>query len=351
VTDEIERLFTRARELEKEGKSFSEASSIADLERRIEIWPSPAKTFDGYLHVLIYGDFKAPEKELSVPELGLTIDPTPVEGTVIRAICVVRGKIMVQEQSLQAVCDAAHRLDLFAGVWVLAHWAHSPVRWWSYITHGTLASGGDELDREDCTPAIRLIRKLPEELQTRLRAALYWVQEPHRGLLDAPQNNALRTFTAYWSAFECLIAAVTTVLPMPKLTKPEKQKAIDDLLESWRTNDDPHPKLNLERVIALHRIVEPSLPVRSKYVFKILFRDEAQVRKYMEQCFHRHDKRNSLYQVRNDISHGNIDASDLLELIRIEARIIELWLIVWGMFGRLIPFSTPVDGDFHKPAE
>ncbi len=140
------------------------------------------------------------------------------------------------------------------------------------------------------------------------------------------------------------------VRPMPKSTKQERQKEIDGLWDGWRTNDDPHPTPSLERVTELHRIVSLGLPVRSEYVFKVLFSDDAQVKKYMDQCFDRSDKQNRLYQVRNDISHGNIDASDLLELIRVAARVSELWMIVWGMFGRLIPFSSPADRDFHKPA-
>jgi len=352
MTHELDRMFARARELQEEGKGFSEATSIASLEHRIETWLSPAKKFDGYLPIVVYGDFEAPEAELSLPELGITIDPTPVEEeTAFRAYCVLKGKITVKEQSLEAVCDASRRLNLFAGVWVLAHWAHSPVKWWSYITHGTDSGAVDKLDEEDCLPAIKLFQGFQGKLQKAVHAALYWVQEPHRSFLDAPQNNALRIFTAYWSAFECLVAAVTAVRPMPKLTKSEKQKAIDDLLGTWRTKDDPFPTLDRERVTKLNQIVNPGLPVRSEHVFKVLFNDDAQVEKYMDQCFSRSDKQNRLYQVRNDISHGNIDASDLRELIRVEARIIELWLIVWGMLGRLVPFSTPADGDFHKPAD
>ena len=354
MTHELDRMFARARKLQKKGKGFSEANGIARLEHRIETWLSPKKNFDGYLPIVVYGNFQAPEAELSISELGITIDPTPVkEKTVLPALCVLKGKITVEEQSLEAVCDASRRLDLFAGVWVIAHWTNSPVRWRSAITHGMIRAGGalDKLDKVDCLPVIKLIEDLHGELYKRVRAALYWVQEPHRSLLDGPENNALRTFTAYWSAFECLVAAVTADRPMSKLTKRERQKAIDDQLGAWRTNDDPCPTLNRERVTILNQIVDPGLPVRSEHVFKVLFSDDAQVEKYMDQCFSRSDKQNRLYQVRNDISHGNIDASDLRELIRVEARVIELWLIVWGMFGRLVPFSTPADRDFHKPAE
>jgi len=43
------------------------------------------------------------------------------------------------------------------------------------------------------------------------------------------------------------------------------------------------------------------------------------------------------------INHGDVDAENLDEQLRIDSRISRLWMIVWGMFGRLIPFPAPVD--------
>lgn len=344
---DIERLMTRAKELEASGKHHSEAFGIAALESRIAGWPSPGKSFDGILRVLLYGDFRPPKEPLVVEELGLTVDTTPTTGSFIRAMCVLPARITVANQTLEAVCDAARRLDLFAGVWVLAHWAHGPVRWWSWVTHGTQAAASDELDKEEFLPALRLAREIENaEVQLRVRAALYWLQEPQQGMLDGPQPNALRLFTAYWSAFECLVSAVTTWRPMHRSTRAEKQAAIDALIRSWGGDSGASGSLTSFRIKELHKVVEPGLRQSAAHVFSVLFHDPEQVAKYMHQCFDRADRRNRLYQVRNDISHGNIDASDLLELIRVEARVHELWMIVWGMVGRLLPFGAPVDRDF-----
>ena len=38
-----------------------------------------------------------------------------------------------------------------------------------------------------------------------------------------------------------------------------------------------------------------------------------------------------------------VDAENPDELMRIEARMGRLFIIVWGMFGRLMPFPYPVD--------
>lgn len=109
MTHEIDRMFARARELQEGGKCFSEATSIASLEHRIEKWGSPANKFDGYLDVRVYGDFRAPEAELSLPELGITIDPTPVEEkTVFPALCVLKARLRLKSNRWKQ--SATHRV-------------------------------------------------------------------------------------------------------------------------------------------------------------------------------------------------------------------------------------------------
>lgn len=349
----FETLMARAKQLQEQGKNFSEAHGIADLERRIQTWPNTNKRFDGHLHVIIFGDFSPPKSTMSVPELDLTIFPEPLEKSVARARTVLKAKIAVDGQTVEAVQDACRRLDLFAGVWVLANWGQSPVNWWSWITHESGGGTIDDLDKNNCSPVIRLINAIPDEqLQKRVRNALYWIQEPQRGMLESvvDSSRAIRVFVAYWSAFECLVTGLTGFAPEAKMTRAQKSQAITNLVYSWRDNDSGCPDLTSERVVQLHKIVNPGLRAKSEHVFRLLFREPAQVKKYMDQCFDRSDSQNQLYQVRNDISHGNIDASDPLETIRVQARIGELWMIVWGMFGRIVPYSTPLDRDF-PPAD
>ena len=50
-----------------------------------------------------------------------------------------------------------------------------------------------------------------------------------------------------------------------------------------------------------------------------------------------------LYDIRNPFNHGDIDASDPNELIRVEDRHRRLWMIVFGMLGLFIPIKRPLD--------
>jgi hypothetical protein len=55
------------------------------------------------------------------------------------------------------------------------------------------------------------------------------------------------------------------------------------------------------------------------------------------------ERQQRLYQIRNDINHGSVDAENPTELVRVEARLRMLWLIVWRMFGCFLPFPAPAD--------
>ena len=70
---------------------------------------------------------------------------------------------------------------------------------------------------------------------------------------------------------------------------------------------------------------------------------DADADRYIDECFRLSERRDRLYDIRNVISHGEVDAENPEELIRIETRLRTLWLTIWGMFGRLVPFPAPVE--------
>jgi hypothetical protein len=49
-----------------------------------------------------------------------------------------------------------------------------------------------------------------------------------------------------------------------------------------------------------------------------------------------------LYNIRNAINHGDVDADNASELLRIGARHSHLWMIVFGMLGLIIPIHRPL---------
>jgi hypothetical protein len=123
--------------------------------------------------------------------------------------------------------------------------------------------------------------------------------------------------------------------PRERITKEEKQVQIDQFL-AGRGH-----KLTAADVDELRRIVDPSFRDKASYALRQWLPDSAE--KYIYECFGAKPEEDRLYQIRNAISHGDIDASNPEELIRVTDKQLRLWMIVFQMLGRFIPIPTPVD--------
>jgi hypothetical protein len=113
----------RTHELCEQGLDSSHANGIAWLEERIRRWPSG---WGNDLHILIYGDFKAPDAILSFPSLGITINPGKQSNTIVTgARTVLQASVKIDEKSVTALIDAARRINLLLGAYTLTEWAHA----------------------------------------------------------------------------------------------------------------------------------------------------------------------------------------------------------------------------------
>lgn len=330
----MDEFLSRLRELESTGLDHSHAFGLANLEDRIANWPSK---WGNNLEVLIYGDFKGPERTLEFEALGITVHPENLENTVIKnARCVLKATVQIAAKDVSSLLHAIRRLNTLIGNWTLVTWGNTPCRWWSYVTHGTASSGISELDHKDLNRALNSYFRLPVTIQKKIDAALYWVREPKNMLLEFPRTDTLRVYAAYWNAFECLVDAITTLFPREKLTKPQKQERIDRYLADLNKNPTAS---DIEKLYK--EIVNPGFKALASHALTTCFKDKASY--YIGQCFNLQPISERLYQIRNAINHGEVDSEDIKELIRIEARLSVLWIMVWGMFGRIIEFPAPVD--------
>lgn len=327
-------MLERARELHGKGFDWGLAWGHAWLEHRIREWPSG---WGDDLQILIYGDFEPPTTDLHIQPFGITIHPENLKNTVIRsAMCVLKATVKVEEKSVPALIDAMRRINVLLGAWTLVTWGNSACRWWSWVTHDTGGGVRDPLAHEDLNKAISGILQLPQPVRQRVDAALYWIREPRNLLMEFHRNELLRVYVAYWNAFECLIGAVNILKPQQKLSKSEKQQKIDNFVA------ERSGKLSASDIQQCYQdIVNPGLVEKASHALRVCFGDNAV--EYIEECFQLADKNNRLYNIRNAINHGDVDAENIEELLRIESRLHKLWMIVWGMFGRIVPFPTPVD--------
>lgn len=251
-------------------------------------------------------------------------------------MCVLKATVSVTDKSIPALIDASRRLNTFLGLWTLVSWGNTGCGWWSYVTHGTAGGPIADFRQDDLPKALDGYSRMPEPMRKRIDAALYWIREPRHLFGEWHRSDVLQVYAGYWNAFECLVEAVTLLRPQGKPSRSEKQKLIDEFVVQR------NGKLTAADIGECYRdIVNPGFVGKASHALRVCFGDEAQ--QYIDECFHLPNRADRLYDIRNAINHGEVDAEDSLELSRIESRLTRLWMLVWRVFGRLIPFPAPAE--------
>lgn len=329
-SSELDSMFERMKELNQQGLNWSQAF----LEYKIENWPLK---WGSDFQILIYGDFEPPNADLHFSSLDITIHHEKLENTLIQSTrCVLRATVNVGEKSVPAIIDAIRRINVLLGAWTLVEWGNGTLGWWSHITHNSNKGAIIKLEHEYLDQAIYSVINLPNKLRQKVDAALYWVREPQNLNIECHRNNLLRIYVSYWNAFECLIEAINILYPLPKLSNIEKQRQLDAFIKA------KNGKLTSDDIEKCYKdIVNPGFVGKASHALKVCFPEEAGM--YIDECFQILDHRNRLYNIRNAINHGNIDAENPEELMRIDSRLSRLWMIVWKIFSKIINFPGPVD--------
>lgn len=256
-------------------------------------------------------------------------------------MCVVRAKVKVEDKSITALIDAIRRINVFLGSWILTEWGNGACGWWSWVTHGAGGGVHTKLANENLYHTTKGILELPQLIRQKVDAALYWIREPRNLLMNFYRSDLLRMYSAYWNAFECLVDAVNLLQPQEKLSRTEKQQLIDEFISQRSGKLTSH---DIQK--CYQEIVNPGFVGKASHALKVCFPVKEEHEKYIYECFKIEDERQRLYDIRNAINHGEVDAENPDELIRIESRLFQLWTIIWRMFGRLVPFPAPVDSSF-----
>jgi hypothetical protein len=325
---------SRALNLQQQGLDQIQAWGIALLETRVQVWP---EAWGDNLPILLYGDFEPPDTDIEFPSLGITVRHEKVEDTLISAAhCVLEAVVRVHERNLVGVIDAIRRINLLLGALTLEGWGNYAVGWWSHILHGSFFEVHFEFPSGPIELTLERLVQLSPPVRQRIEAALYWIREPKKLFRESHHSDHLRLYAGYWNAFECLVEAVNILRPRKRLSKADKQRMIEEFVA------ERGGRLTTKDIQQCYQeIVNPGLVAKASHALRVCFGEDAEP--YISECFLRPDRHNRLYDIRNAINHGDIDAENPEELLRVEARLTKLWFIVWGMFGRFIPFTVPVD--------
>ena len=324
----------RTEDLVTGGIREGHARGLAQLEMRIAQWPSG---WGDDLVVLIYGDFSAPPAELDFPNLGITIEPEKVTTSFIKsALCVLKARVKIPEKSVKALADAAVRINTLLGALAALNWGNSGSGWWSYVTHPSMGGVMPKLDPDRVQKVVEALGTLPLPVARKVRSALYWIREPRQLVMEGYRSDVLRVYAGYWNAFECLVEAVCLLRPQPKKGRAEKQVDIDAFVAERKG------VLDAAAISECYKaFVDPGFVAKASHALKVCFPERAD--QYVVECFRMKPEQDRLYNIRNAINHGDVDADNPSEMLRVEDRHSRLWMIVFGMLGLILPIDRPLD--------
>ena len=324
----------RTQELQTTGMAEERAHGTAMLEHRITRWP-PA--WGNELNIIIYGDFRAPDVDLHFDDLGIIVEGGAVKDSLVRsAMCVLKARVTVPAKNVEGLVDAVARINTLLGVFAAVNWGNPGCGWWCHVTHGSIGGVMSTLDSGEIEKAIKSLQMLRPDIRGKISSALHWIREPRQMLMEGYRNDTLRIYAGYWNAFECLVEAACILRPQPKVSKKEKQDKIDKFLA------DHGGKLDTTSIGECYRkFVDAGFVGKASHALRQCFPERAD--KYILECFKIKPEKDRLYNIRNAINHGDIDANNPQELIRIEDKQRRLWMIVFGMLGRIIAVPCPLD--------
>ncbi|MFZ0255600.1 MAG: hypothetical protein WAN46_08140 [Gammaproteobacteria bacterium] len=336
----VVRLYERTAALQATGLSYEVAFGRAQIEERIAEWPAE---WEKNLHVLIYGDFEAPNHDFTYSSLGITIQAGNLQGDLNRAaiktaLCVVRAIVTVQEKSWSGVSNAIERLNTFLGIWTIIDWGNRAIGWDCYLISPIFSGAGGPFEKEGIETAFRSIECKPLKVKCKVKAALNWIREPKQMMLEGYRSDSLRVYSGYWNAFECLVDAVCLIVPQSKLNKHEKQAGIERFL------NDRGGKLDVKSLRECYQqFVDPGFVAKASHALRVCASERSDG--YIKECFRAKPKEEQLYAVRNAINHGEIDINSLQEVFRVEEKLNRLQMIVFRMLRNFILFPCPRDSD------
>ena len=329
-------LFDRHKQLMDEGYEGFVALGMSSIEYILKRWP---EEWGEYFHFRIFGDFEPPSKDTIYEELGITVySKNLIEDSLSIAHCILDAKIKLSEISSDGIIEATRNINILLGGWTYLTGGSTGCGWTTnlalYPGNATYGSGPfDELDINTFT--IRVL-KLPPKVRSKVESAFFWAREPRKLSGDWFKLDTLRMFSSYWNAFECLVDAINYQNPRKKLSKDEKRKQLRQLLAKGAD------KITIEMVQEFcQTVIDPGLKDKAVHALQICYKNEHE--RFVDECFFTSERHDRLYEIRNAINHGEVDAENMMEVLRIRSRFKILWHIVWSMFGYLLGYKVGIE--------
>ncbi len=178
--------------------------------------------------------------------------------------------------------------------------------------------------------------QLKEGERRRIANALWW----YRKACAAAYYSVFDSYTAYWNCLEILCNTSGS-----RLNKgPGVDEAIQDFLRG-------KTRIKAGHILECYnRFVNYSIPRQMKDALKPVLGEE-QSEQFIHQCFEIQPKEDRLYQIRNDINHGNIRENTSQDLERVYLRGMLLSNVVMSLLHSKLGHPISIGMDINTLAE
>ena len=226
-------------------------------------------------------------------------------------------------------------------MWPLATW-NTDVDYYTGLLAGIMSSqSGTTSDLSASKDAVNIavgkIAGYSPPVKDIVTRAAWWFRQSQKGWQTGNSNpSVFVTYPQLWNAFEVSVEALCELNAPPSLSRKAKDSAIADFIK------------NLGRIptakdidVCYRYLVNRPFRHQASHALKLVFGEVAD--QYENEIFTRSPKKERLYEVRNDIDHGNVIVHLPEERQRIEKASSRLGVIVLDMLCLLTSQSFPVD--------
>ncbi len=248
------------------------------------------------------------------------------------------GEIELPERTIQGISKALYGLELWADFLCLAI-GNPNIKVEVQLPVNAIIVSRSKLDVSALDRWATLISthfNLSDSDRKKIAGAIWWYRKGCR----AAYYSVFDSYTAYWNCLEILCGVSGS--------KIMKGSEVDNKVQDYLKNKK---KIKAGHILeCYHRFVNLSIVQQMKESLTGMIGEDL-ARQVVYQCFEIKPEKVRLYQIRNDINHGNIRENIGQEQERVYLRGMLLWEIVMQLLYKLLGNPITLGMDFNTLAE
>ena len=246
------------------------------------------------------------------------------------------GKIELPEQTRDGITKALCALELWADLLCIAVGNPKVIVEIQRPMHAVISTQTRFVSLQRWGELAKQYFQLAPERRERVARALWW----YRKASSTAYYSIFDSYTAYWNCLEilCNVSA----------SKVRKGEDVDRRVQDYLRGKSDISSGHISE--CYNRFVNYSIKEQMKDTLEYLM-DPEQASQVICQCFEVKPEEMSLYQIRNDINHGNIRENSLRDYSKVYRRGQLLWNIVMMLINRELGYSISLGKSIDELAK